>query len=152
MTAAGNRELINESQIISISHHTISYPCCFLLLSEKIRSKPIFQSLQNLTEIVGSDVVVLCDAADLLPPEFHLFKNVGGKRIRIDQNLTVKFKDGGSHGGNTRWWIAEWKLLNVSFDDEMFYTCTAKNYVGTNEKSFYIAVLPKRKSILQVHP
>ena len=105
-----------------------------------------------MTEIVGSDVVVLCDAVDQDEPEFHLFKNIGGQRIRIDQNISEKtVKDGGSHGANARWWKAEWKLLNVSFDDQMFYTCTAKNYIGTNEKSFYITVLPKRKSILQVH-
>ena len=41
------------------------------------------------------------------------------------------------------WYTVWWDFENVSFADEKYYACTARNHISVDKQKFYVFVKPK---------
>ena len=120
---------------------------CYLFPLDKLRSSPIVQLIDNATAMVGDSFTVKCEAYGKTEPQFKLYKNIRRNgtrhRVLVDRNVKHRIKLGDPHSGKHRWYIAFWTLKNLSLDDQMFYTCEARNFIGVKNMSFFLMVVPK---------
>ena len=114
----------------------------FLILTEIIITKPITQSMDNITAYEGDNVTITCKAiSDSLPHFQWLIFRPNGSLEVLDPGLDEE--DYIWKSDNERWHGVHLLLVNVTQKDEREYVCMVGDDRGYDYQKFQLKVVPR---------